>query len=67
MSGRRPQGFQPLAFAAVSALASSVSPSRIREVNRVLEDTAWGAYRTEFYPTYDYKAVGMAEHEKATH
>jgi hypothetical protein len=39
--------------------------SRIREVNRVLEDTAWGAYRTEFYPTYDYKAVGMAEHEKA--
>ena len=40
--------------------------SRVREVNRVLEDTAWGAYRTEFYPTYDYKAVGMAEHDKAT-
>ncbi len=39
--------------------------SRLREVNRVLEDTAWGAYRTEFYPTYDYKAVGLAEHEKA--
>jgi hypothetical protein len=38
--------------------------SRIREVNRVLEDTAWGAYRTEFYPTYDYKAIGLAEHEK---
>ena len=39
--------------------------SRIREVNRVLEDTAWGAYRTEFYPTYDYRAAGLAEHEKA--
>ena len=39
--------------------------SRLREVNRVLEDTAWGPYRTEFYPTYDYKAVGMAEHDKA--
>jgi hypothetical protein len=39
--------------------------SRIREVNRVLEDTAWGAYRTEFYPTYDYKAVGLTEHDKA--
>jgi hypothetical protein len=38
---------------------------RVREVNRVLEDTAWGVYRTEFYPTYDYKAVGLAEHEKA--
>lgn len=39
--------------------------SRLREVNRVLEDTAWGAYRTEFYPTYDYKAVGLAQHDKA--
>jgi hypothetical protein len=39
--------------------------SRLREVNRVLEDTAWGAYRTEFYPTYDYKPVGLAEHDKA--
>lgn len=38
---------------------------RVREVNRVLEDTAWGAYRTEFYLSYDLKAVGMAEHEKA--
>ncbi|MBZ5790993.1 hypothetical protein K8353_12840 [Burkholderia contaminans] len=38
--------------------------SRVREVNRVLEDTAWGAYRTEFYPTYDYKAIGLAAHER---
>lgn len=38
--------------------------SRVREVNRVIEDTAWGAYRTEFYTTYDYQAVGMAEHQK---
>ncbi|WP_289015701.1 hypothetical protein [uncultured Methylobacterium sp.] len=39
--------------------------ARLREVNRVLEDTAWGAYRTEFFPTYDYKAIGLAEHDKA--
>jgi hypothetical protein len=39
--------------------------SRLREVNRIFEDTAWGAYHTEFYPTYDYKAVGLGEHEKA--
>jgi len=26
---------------------------------------AWGAYRTEFYPTYDFKAIGLAAHEKA--
>jgi hypothetical protein len=39
--------------------------SRLREVNRVLEDTAWGVYHAEFYPTYDYKSIGMALHEKA--
>jgi hypothetical protein len=39
--------------------------SRLREVNRIFETAAWGAYRTEFYPTYDYKAVGMANHDKA--
>jgi hypothetical protein len=39
--------------------------ARLREVNRILEDTAWGSYRTEFYPTYDYKAAGMASHDKA--
>jgi hypothetical protein len=39
--------------------------SRLREVNRIFENTAWGGYRTEFYPTYDYKAIGIAAHEKA--
>jgi hypothetical protein len=39
--------------------------SRLREVNRILESTAWGSYRTEFYPTYDYKPIGLASHEKA--
>lgn len=37
--------------------------SRLREVNRIFETTAWGAYRTEFYPTYDFKPTGMAKHE----
>lgn len=39
--------------------------SRLREVNRILETTAWGSYHTEFYPTYDYKPTGLASHEKA--
>jgi hypothetical protein len=39
--------------------------SRLRDVNRIIENTAWGSYRTEFYPTYDYKAVGIANHDKA--
>jgi hypothetical protein len=39
--------------------------SRLREVNRIIENNAWGAYHTEFYPTYDYKAVGIAAHDRA--
>jgi hypothetical protein len=39
--------------------------SRLREVNRILENSAWGSYHTEFYPTYDYKPTGLASHEKA--
>ncbi len=39
--------------------------SRLGEVNRIIEDSAWGAYHTEFYPTYDYKAIGVASHDKA--
>jgi hypothetical protein len=34
---------------------------RLREVNLALEHCAWGAFRTEFYPTYDYKSVWEAE------
>ena len=39
--------------------------SRLREVNRIIETSAWGAYHTEFYPTYDYRPVGIENHEKA--
>jgi len=34
-----------------------VPADRLRDVNRAVETTAWGGYRTEFYPTYDYKAI----------
>lgn len=36
-----------------------VPADRLREVNRAIESTAWGGYRTEFYPTYDYKAAAQ--------
>jgi len=39
--------------------------SRLAEVNLALENTAWGSYRTEFYPTYDFKAIALAERTKA--
>ena len=43
-----------------------VPAERLREVNRVLEETAWGGYRTEFYPTYDYKALAEEARRKAS-
>jgi hypothetical protein len=42
-----------------------VPANRLREVNRVVEETAWGGYRTEFYPTYDYKAAAEEARQKA--
>lgn len=40
-----------------------VPAERLREVNVAIEKTAWGGYRTEFYPTYDYRAI--AEDQRA--
>ena len=36
---------------------------RLREVNRAVEQTAWGGYHTEFYPTYDYRPTASKERE----
>src|SRR5215469_8477896 len=38
---------------------------RLRDVNLAVEQSAWGAFRTEFYPTYDYKPIAEAERKKA--
>lgn len=34
-----------------------VPAGRLREVNLAIEQSAWGAFRTEFYPTYDFRPV----------
>jgi hypothetical protein len=34
-----------------------VPAARLRDVNLALEKTAWKAFRTEFYPTYDLYPV----------
>jgi hypothetical protein len=39
--------------------------SWLREVNPILENTAWRSYRTGFHPTCDYAAIGIAAHQKA--
>ena len=41
-----------------------VPASRLRDVNRAIEESAWGAYRTEFYPTYDYKPTAEEQRKR---
>jgi hypothetical protein len=41
-----------------------VPPERVREVNLAIEHAAWGAYRTDFYLTYDYKPIAEADRRK---
>ncbi|HTY24910.1 MAG TPA: hypothetical protein VMC85_17395, partial [Desulfomonilaceae bacterium] len=42
-----------------------VPPNRLREVNRAVEQTAWKAFRTEFYPTYDAREIAKSFRERA--
>ena len=43
-----------------------VPAEKLRDVNLAVEHGAWGAFRTEFYATYDYKPVWEEERQKAT-
>ena len=38
-------------------------PDHLRIVNRAIERSAWGAYQTEFYATYDLRAARAAAQE----
>lgn len=64
-----PEGIEVVSWYVMMGIGQVVTlrvpAGRLREVNRVLEESAWGGYATEFYPTYDYKAVGEAKHDEA--
>jgi hypothetical protein len=38
-----------------------VPAEKLRDVNLAIEKGAWGAFRSEFYPTYDYRPVWEAQ------
>ena len=64
-----PAGVEVLSWYVMMGIGQVVTvrlpAERLREVNRIIEEKAWGAYRTDFYPTYDYKAVAEQERKKA--
>ena len=41
-----------------------VPPDKLRAVNLAIEQNAWGAYRTEFYATYDFRPVWESTYKK---
>jgi hypothetical protein len=56
-----PEGIEVVSWYVMMGIGQVVTlrvpAERLREVNRTIEESAWGGYRTEFYPTYDYKAI----------
>ena len=42
-------------------------PEKLREVNLAVENAGWGAYRSEFYPTYDYRPVWEEQRKAHAH
>lgn len=61
-----PQGIEIVSWYVMMGVGQVVTlrvpPGRLREVNRVIEEKGWGAYRTEFYATYDYLPVWTQAH-----
>ena len=41
-----------------------VPANKLRDVNLVIEKRAWGAFRSEFYPTYDFRGVWESTYKK---
>ena len=59
-----PEGVEIVSWRIVMGIGHVVTlsfpPDRLREVNLTIESKAWGAFRTEFYPTYDYLDIVKA-------
>jgi hypothetical protein len=64
-----PQGVEVISWYVMMGIGQVVTlrfpPAKLREVNLQLEHGAWGAFRTEFYPTYDYRPIWDASKKDA--
>jgi len=56
-----PEGVEVVSWYVAMGIGQVVTlrlpPGRLREVNLAIEQCAWGAFRTEFHPTYDFRPV----------
>ena len=60
-----PQGVEVVSWYVMMGIGQVVTlrfpAEKLRDVNLAIEQSAWGAYRTDFYPTYDYRALAEAQ------
>jgi len=53
-----PEGVEIVSYNIVMGIGHIITlrlpPDKLREVNLAFEHGVWGAFRTEFYPSYDY-------------
>ena len=65
-----PEGVEIVSYNIVMGVGHIITlrlpPDKLREVNLAFEHGVWGAFRTEFYPTYDYLKVFNDLKQKAT-
>jgi hypothetical protein len=63
-----PEGVEVVSWYVMMGIGQVVTlrfPSeKLRDINALIEREAWGGYRTDFYPTYDYRALYKAEQLK---
>jgi hypothetical protein len=63
-----PEGVEVVSWHVLMGIGQVVTlrlpANKLRDVNLAVESVAWGGYRTEFYPTYDYLPIWQ-EHRKA--
>jgi hypothetical protein len=56
-----PEGIEVASWYVVMGIGQVVTlkvpPARLAEVNVEIERSAWGVFRTEFFPTYDFVPV----------
>lgn len=64
-----PEGVEVVSWYVMMGIGQVVTlrfpASKLREVNLAIERSAWGAFRSEFYPTYDYTSIWQGRREKA--
>ena len=64
-----PEGIEVVSWYVMMGIGQVVTlrvpPARLREVNVAIEKSAWGAFTTEFFPTYDFVPVWQGLRKQA--